>query len=59
MQVVNQFLGSLIAWALAIVGTLIILKICDALIGLRVQKDEEMQGLDVSLHGEEGYILES
>lgn len=58
-QVLNQAVGVAIAWGLAIVGTLIILKICDVTIGLRVRKEEEIQGLDVSLHGEEGYILES
>jgi Amt family ammonium transporter len=58
-QVANQLLGCLISWCLAIVGTLIILKICDALIGLRVDKQDEIQGLDVSMHGEEGYIFES
>jgi ammonium transporter, Amt family len=52
-------IGVGIAWVLAIVGTLIILKICDATIGLRVTKDEEVQGLDVTQHGEEGYILEA
>src|SRR6266849_1967391 len=35
-QLFNQFVGVLIAWALAIVGTLIILKIVDKLVGLRV-----------------------
>jgi len=44
---------------LAIVGTLIILKVCDMTVGLRVRKEEEIQGLDVSMHGEEGYIFES
>jgi Amt family ammonium transporter len=58
-QIVNQIIGSAIAWGLAIVGTLIILKICDATIGLRVRRDEEIQGLDVSMHGEEGYIFEA
>jgi ammonium transporter, Amt family len=58
-QIVNQLIGCAIAWGLAIVGTLIILKICDATVGLRVAKEEESEGLDVSLHGEEGYILES
>ena len=33
--------------------------ICDGLIGLRVEKEHEIQGLDPSMHGEEGYILES
>ena len=43
----------------AIVGTLVVLKICDAAIGVRVDKQEEIEGLDVSQHGEEGYIFES
>src|SRR6185436_10705286 len=58
-QIVNQAIGAGVAWLLAIVGTLIILKICDALIGLRVDEEHEIQGLDLSMHGEEGYILES
>ncbi len=58
-QIINQLIGSGIAWGLAIVGTLVILKICDAVIGVRVTKEHEIQGLDVSMHGEEGYILES
>jgi len=58
-QVLNQVIGCAIAWGLAIVGTLVILKICDAFIGLRVHKDQEVQGLDISLHGEEGYIFEA
>jgi len=58
-QVLNQVIGCGIAWVLAIVGTLIILKICDMTVGLRVSKEEEIEGLDVSLHGEEGYILEA
>jgi ammonium transporter, Amt family len=57
-QILNQAIGCAVAWVLAIVGTLIILKICDVLIGLRVAKDHEVEGLDVSLHGEEGYIFE-
>jgi Amt family ammonium transporter len=57
-QVLNQLIGCAIAWGLAIVGTLIILKICDLILGLRVNKDQEMEGLDVALHGEEGYIFE-
>jgi Amt family ammonium transporter len=57
-QLRNQLMGVLIAWALAIVGTLIILKIVDATVGLRVSEDEEVQGLDLSQHGEEGYSWE-
>jgi len=57
-QLLNQSVGVLIAWGLAIVGTLIILKIVDATIGLRVSEEHEIQGLDLSQHGEEGYYWE-
>jgi len=58
-QIVNQLIACVIAWVLAAVGTFVILKICDALIGVRVSNAHEMEGLDVSMHGEEGYILEA
>ncbi len=58
-QMLNQFVGVLIAWVLAIVGTLVILKIVDVAIGLRVSDEHEVQGLDLSQHGEEGYNLEA
>jgi len=57
-QVVNQLIAVAISWVLAAVGTLIILKICDALLGVRVAPQQETEGLDFSLHGEEGYNLE-
>jgi ammonium transporter, Amt family len=58
-QILNQVIGAGIAWVLAIVGSLVILKIVDATVGLRVTKEEEIQGLDNSMHNEEGYIFES
>ena len=58
-QLLNQMLGVAIAWGLAIVGTLIILKLVDVTIGLRVNEEEEIQGLDLSQHGEEGYYWEA
>jgi ammonium transporter, Amt family len=58
-QVLNQAIACAVAWGLAIVGTLVILKICDAVLGVRVRKEQEVEGLDVTLHGEEGYIFES
>jgi Amt family ammonium transporter len=58
-QILNQLVGVAIAWGLAIVGTLAILKLVDVTIGLRVPEDQEMQGLDLSQHGEEGYYWES
>jgi len=56
-QVLNQLAGVGIAWVLAIVGSLAILKLVDMVIGLRLSEEEEDQGLDLSQHGEEGYIL--
>jgi ammonium transporter, Amt family len=58
-QLLNQFVGVAIAWGLAVVGTLVILKIVDVTIGLRVTEEEEVQGLDLSQHGEEGYYWEA
>jgi Amt family ammonium transporter len=58
-QLLNQCVGVAIAWTLAIVGTLAILKVVDAVVGLRVSEEHEMEGLDLSQHGEEGYYWES
>lgn len=58
-QVLNQAIGVAISWAIAIVGTLIILKVVDVLIGVRVSTDQEIEGLDLSMHGEEGYNLDA
>ena len=54
-QVGNQFIGVLIAWALSIIGTLVLLKLVDLLVGLRVTREQEIEGLDITQHGEEGY----
>ena len=58
-QVLNQMVGVGIAWGLALVGTLIILKVVDSVIGLRASTEQEVQGLDLALHGEEAYNLEA
>jgi Amt family ammonium transporter len=58
-QLLNQAIGVAIAWTIAIVGTLAILKLVDLTIGLRVSEEEELQGLDLSQHGEEGYYWET
>lgn len=55
--IVNQIVATAITWVLAIVVTFVLLKILDATMGLRVAQDEEIQGLDLSQHGEEGYIF--
>jgi ammonium transporter, Amt family len=58
-QLINQLTGVAVAWALAIVGTLAVLKIVDVTIGLRVEQDHEILGLDLSQHGEEGYTWDT
>ena len=55
--IVGQIIAVAISWALAIVATFLILKVLDAVMGLRVSQSEEIQGLDLSQHGEEGYIF--
>jgi ammonium transporter, Amt family len=57
-QILNQAMGIAISWVLAIVGTLIILKIVDLVVGVRVSNEDEIEGLDLSMHGEEAYNLE-
>jgi Amt family ammonium transporter len=57
-QMLNQLAGVAIAWSLAIGGTLIILKVVDVVIGLRVSPENEVEGLDITQHGEEGYYWE-
>ena len=58
-QVGNRLVGVLIAWAVALVGTIVILKITDLVTGFRTSEDHEVEGLDISQHGEEAYYLES
>jgi Amt family ammonium transporter len=57
---VQLLIGQLVAvaatWLLAAVATFVILKVVDATIGLRVPREHEVLGLDLSQHGEEGYI---
>jgi Amt family ammonium transporter len=58
-QVGNQLIGILIAWGFALVGTIIILKITDLVTGFRASEDHEVEGLDVTQHGEEAYYLDA
>src|SRR5882762_4549739 len=51
-QVVNQIEGIVIVIVYCAVVTLIILKVIDVIIGLRVTKEVEQEGLDLALHGE-------
>jgi len=56
-QVVKQLIGVASTFAYTAVMSLIILKILDWTIGLRVADDQETEGLDLALHDERGYIL--
>jgi Amt family ammonium transporter len=58
-QLGNQLVGVLISWGFAIVGTIVLLKITDMITGVRVTEEQEIEGLDVTQHGEEAYNLES
>jgi Amt family ammonium transporter len=58
-QLGNQLVGVLIAWGFALLGTIVLLKITDMITGVRVTETEEIEGLDITQHGEEAYNLES
>jgi ammonia channel protein AmtB len=56
--VLNQLIACLIAIALGSIGSLVILKIVDLMVGVRVSGEQETTGLDLTQHGEEGYNLD-
>jgi ammonium transporter, Amt family len=41
----------------AVFGTWVLVKLVDRLVGLRVSEEQEREGLDLNLHGEEGYAM--
>ena len=51
-QVIIQIKGILATLVWSAFATFVILKIIDLVIGLRVEKDAEIEGLDINLHGE-------
>jgi len=50
-----SFIG---AWLLWVVGTIVLLKITDLVVGVRATEEQEIEGLDLTEHGEEAYNLE-
>ncbi len=54
-QFVVQLKAALAVGAYTLVVTWVILKVVDAMVGLRVDEQDENSGLDVSAHGEAGY----
>jgi Amt family ammonium transporter len=57
-QIGYQLAGIAMAWGFALVGTIVLLKITDLVVGVRVTEEQEIQGLDLTEHGEEAYNLE-
>ena len=51
-QMINQVKGIVVVIVYDAIVSLILLKIIDAIIGLRVTEEEEREGLDLALHGE-------
>ena len=56
-QVWVQFIGVAATFGYCAVMTWIILKVVDVIVGLRVNEDEETEGLDIVLHDETGYNI--
>ena len=52
-----QFLSVIVTMIFAFILTLIILKIIDVTVGLRVSDEEEEKGIDLSLHDETAYSM--
>ena len=55
---VSQIIAILTTMGYSFIVTTIILKIIDKTIGLRVDEESEVNGLDISQHGESGYTFE-
>jgi len=58
-QVLNQLAGAGIGIALAVAGTLVCLKLTELITPIRMENREETEGMDLTLHGEEGYNFEA
>jgi Amt family ammonium transporter len=54
-QLMIQIIAVAASWAFSFIGTMIILKVVDSIVGLRVTTEEEQIGLDLSQHNERGY----
>jgi Amt family ammonium transporter len=53
----GQIAATALTWVFAAAVSFALLKLLDATMGLRVSQQQEIQGLDLSQHGEEGYIF--
>jgi len=57
-QIGYQLVGIATAWIVALVGSIVLLKVTDLVVGVRASADQELEGLDLTEHGEEAYNLE-
>jgi ammonium transporter, Amt family len=57
-QVVDQLIAIGVVWVYSFAVTSVILKALDVTLGLRVSEEEEELGLDVTQHGERGYVMD-
>jgi ammonium transporter, Amt family len=57
-QLVDQLVAIGVVWVYSFAVTAVILKVLDVTMGLRVSEDEEELGLDVTQHGERGYVMD-
>jgi len=57
-QLLIQAIGVVVTVAFSFVGSSILLKLTDALVGIRVTQDDEVLGLDLSQHNEAAYAVE-
>lgn len=57
-QLVPQLLAIGITYVIAIVGTFVLLKVVDLIVGLRMSESDEAVGMDLSQHGEAGYHMD-
>ena len=56
-QLIRQTIAVAIAFAFSFIVSFILLKLIDAVIGLRASEADERRGIDVSLHEEQAYVL--
>ncbi len=58
-QIGNQLMGAAVGISLAVCGTLVALKVTDLATPLRMEARDEVTGMDLAIHGEEGYSLDA
>jgi Amt family ammonium transporter len=58
-QLIKQVTAAGAAAVFGAIGTLILLVIIDKTIGFRVSREVEIEGMDVGIHGEQGWMLEA